>query len=373
MLRIVAYECKKVLTPAAWILLAASAALLFALPFFLRESVLSCYATSEERREMYALHEGYWDEEAMLEAERAYSRLPKDKNGYIFPATQEERDTEQWLQDVKRKLKMLNPSEEDAPLPPATADARERLAAVESGYAYETVYYGDTDGWEVYFSVLSGAGAFFGMALPCFLLASLFNGEVTSGMRRVGLSIAWRESAQAAGKWAAALVTALLSAAALSLAPLAGAAISMGLPGVQLSARLVGAPFPMTIGAYFALRLALFFLGSLVAAGLTAGASGWIAHPVGAAVVPIGIFLLPMFPLPQEAPRWLVSLVGYGPSGFFTGNVFSSGAPVFLLDGYAVYPVTWLCLIWLVLTPLAAVSGVTAFRRMKIPEEFHQN
>jgi len=358
--RLYALELKKIFPLGNRITAAALLAALFLLPFLMRSSTLGVYESVAERRAIYAQHGGEITEAYLRNAAEVAKSLPdaNDPETY-FRMTEADFANQRWLQDLDRKLMRLNlPSYQELVWDP---ERTEPLLPED----YEPVLYADTDGWELYVKLQSGIGAVAALILPCFLLSSLLNGEVASGMRRVILTIAGSEVNQIRAKWCAALTVAVASAVLTALLPLAGTALCTGLSGASLPAANLGLGLTRdwTIGQLCLARCGLLFLGSLVAAALTAGFSGMISQTVGSMVAVLALFLVPLLPLPEEAPRWVVEAQKFGPAGFFTGDILYS-TPVKLAA---------FCLFWIVASAALAHAGRVAFRTMKIPEEFYRN
>jgi len=359
--RLYALELKKLFPLGTGIAAACILAALFLLPFLLRSSTLGVYESAAERKAMYEEHGGLITEAYLHEAADIARDLPDPNDPEAWLSmTEENRKDRIWLEDLKRKLDRFGlPSYEELLWDP---ERTEPLLPEE----YEPVLYAETDGWELYVKFQSGIGAVVSLILPCFLLSSLLNGEVASGMRRVILTIAGSEENQIRAKWCAALTVAVASAILTALLPLVGTALCTGLtdPGLPAANLGLGLPQAWSIGKLCLARFGLMFLGSLAAAALTAGFSGMISQTVGSMVAVLALFLVPLLPLPEEAPRWVVEAQKFGPAGFFTGDILYDGS----MAKVAVF-----CILWIVISAGLAAAGRIAFRTMKIPEEFYRN
>jgi ABC-type transport system involved in multi-copper enzyme maturation permease subunit len=309
---------------------------------------------------MYAEHGGEITEAYLREAADTARDLPDPNDPEAwFTMTEEDRKEQIWLEDLKRKLERFGlPSYEELLWDPERTEP-----LLPEGYG--PVLYADTDGWELYMKLQSGIGAVVSLILPCFLLSPLLNGEVASGMRRVILTIAGSEKSQIRAKWCAALTVAAASAVLTELLPLLGTALCTGLtsPDLPVGNLGLGLENGWTIGQLFLLRFSLLFLGTLVASGLTAGFSGMISQTVGSMVAVLALFLVPLLPLPEEAPHWVVEAQKFGPAGFFTGDILYSST----------VKLAAFCLFWIVASAVLAHTGRIVFRTMKIPEEFYRN
>ncbi len=359
--RLYALELKKIFPMGNRIAAAALLAALFLFPFLLRSSTLGVYETVAERKAMYAEHGGEITEAYLREAADTARDLPDPNDPEAwFTMTEEDRKEQIWLEDLKRKLERFGlPSYEELLWDPERTEP-----LLPEGYG--PVLYADTDGWELYMKLQSGIGAVVSLVLPCFLLSPLLNGEVASGMRRVILTVAGSERKQIRAKWCAALTVVAGSTVLTALLPLLGTALCTGLtaPGLPVKNLGLGLEYEWTIGQLFLLRSFLLFLGSFTAAALTAGFSGLISQTVGSMVAVLALFLMPLLPLPKEAPQWVVEAQKFGPAGFFTGDILYDGS----MTKLAVF-----CILWIVISIVVACTGRIAFHSMKIPEEFYRN
>jgi len=361
--RLFRFEVKKIFSLANCIVLACASLALLLLPILTRSSELGVYQVSRaERIAMFDAHEGLITEAYLRQALSVYRSLPTDiytpEPGFWEFTPEEELDRE-WLNDLDSFLQKRGlPSFRHMGYVPMEGEGSILSDEQDGIYTYTHL-----DGFRLFTSILGGFGTVLALALPCYLLSPLLNMEVSSGMRRVILTVAGSEKGQIYSKWLAALLTAVLTSVLTLVFLYLGTLIATGFGRSDLSVSHLGISTftELTISQYLLIRVVLLVLGSLAASALTVGASGIFTQSVGAMVSVAALFLLPMLPLPEEAPAWVVTAQRLGPAGFFTGDILIHFKPGIV----ALY-----ILFWLIFACGIAVLGRYLFRTMKIPEEY---
>lgn len=361
MLRIVRFEMKKILSLPVLILLAASVSILVAAP-------VSRYASfsmmnglpPEEFRKLTTEYAGPLNQALADRALADWRALPAQ---YSEGQTDEQRARRQALKELGDEYA----SASDMPQAPveATWDAGQRLSAALENLRFPAQAHGYYEGWRELAEALNAEGAWLCAALIVFGLSGLFSVEAASGMAssvrtarhgRVGLAVA---KLTAAGVWG------LFCAALCTLLPLIMSAALFGMQGGELPAQYVAKlAYPLTLAGYGALRIAMFFLGALALAAVTAALSALLPSVTAPAVAGMAVFLAPtIYAMLRLSSPALDSVMRYLPSRLLLPDEVLGKLQAVMLWQAPLWQAQWLGLVWAGLIPLLGLLASSAYLR----------
>lgn len=369
--RIILYELKKILSLPVLVLLAASVCILVIAPLS-RYFSFAAY-NGLPPREYRALSMQYSGPLNRALADRALADWRKLPDDYSMEETDEQRARRQILRQLGAEYAF---SPEPAELPEnASADAARRLSAALGSLSYPESRHCYYEGWREYLAAMNAEGAWLCAALVAFGIAALFSGEAASFMASSVRTARHGRIGLTAAKLAAAGIYGASCAALCALLPLGMCAALFGLQGGELPVQYAAkVAYPFTLAGYAGLRAAMFLLGGLALAAVTAALSALLPSATAPAAMGLAVFLAPTVcaMLRLESPA-MESVMRYMPSRLLLPDEVLGKVQAAMLWREPFLQPQWLALLWAALIPLLCLLAGAVWLRAEREEPVIQD